>query len=523
MILNDENIVQGNIYLTPPADGLISDEDSGDENDGVFDNLSSNQLRAPVEVVTTSITGEVQRHGCEDGDSEGSSAAEDDRSSDEDENEASVQEPLPKKRSVSVKRTHQWKTADLPDGLDTQRKWPQVQPPRFLREHRTPTELFEMFFDDEVVQHILTCTVQYATRDHGKHGFDIDTDELKVFFAILLISGYVILPRRTMYWEKSSDSHNEAISAAMGRNRFDDIMRFLHLCDNSNLDSKDRFAKIRPLYTLLNERCLLFYPFDRDISIDETMVPYFGRHPGKQFIRSKPVRFGFKLWNMCTSGGYAIQFEPYAGGKEKSSDRVDFGLGGSVVLDLLSEMPKLLPYNVAFDNFFTSIELVEHLGRMGIAATGTIRLNRLRDCPLKKKNILKNANRGTSKCVLDTSSDVVVVAWQDNKTVLLASNAIGVKPTGSVERWCRKRGERITVSQPNIVRIYNNTMGGVDRADQNVSAYRVSMRTKKWWWPLFAQSMDLMMQNAWLLYRKTPSYQVISLTNFLCSLLLQYT
>jgi hypothetical protein len=200
-----------------------------------------------------------------------------------------------------------------------------------------------------------------------------------VFFAILLISGYDILPRRSMYWETSSDCHNEAIANAMSRNRFDDIMRFLHLCDNSNIDTKDRFAKIRPLYTLLNERCLMFFPFDHDISINETMVPYFGRHPGKQFIRSKPVRFGFKLWSMCTSGGYAIQFEPYAGSKEKSSDRVDFGLGGSVVLDLLSEMPQHLPYNVAFDNFFTSIELMEHLGHKGIAATGTIRLNRLRN------------------------------------------------------------------------------------------------------------------------------------------------
>ena len=50
-------------------------------------------------------------------------------------------------------------------------------------------------------------------------------------------------------------------------------------------------------------------------------------------------------------------------------------------------------------------------------------------------------------------------------------------------------------------------MGGVDRADQNVSAYRISMRTKKWWWPLFAHCVDTMMQNAWLLYRETPSYQ----------------
>ncbi|KAI5710074.1 hypothetical protein M8J75_005478 [Diaphorina citri] len=36
-------------------------------------------------------------------------------------------------------------------------------------------------------------------------------------------------------------------------------------------------------------------------------------------------------------------------------------------------------------------------------------------------------------------------------------------------------------------------MGGTDRLDQNVSRYRSNIRSKKWWWPLFA----------WLLHRKS--------------------
>jgi hypothetical protein len=32
------------------------------------------------------------------------------------------------------------------------------------------------------------------------------------------------------------------------------------------------------------------------------------------------------------------------------------------------------------------------------------------------------------------------------------------------------------------------------------------MRIKKWLWPLFVYTIDLAVQNAWLLYRKTPSY-----------------
>ena len=112
------------------------------------------------------------------------------------------------------------------------------------------------------------------------------------------------------------------------------------------------------------------------MSVDETVVPYFGRHPTKQFIRNKPVRFGYKLCSLATSGGYVIQFKPYGGGaKDKSQEQLDFGLAGSVILDLISELPQSLPYQITFDNFFTSVKLLDHLGARGLGAIGTIRQN----------------------------------------------------------------------------------------------------------------------------------------------------
>ena len=44
-------------------------------------------------------------------------------------------------------------------------------------------------------------------------------------------------------------------------------------------------------------------------------------------------------------------------------------------------------------------------------------------------------------------------------------------------------------------------MGGVDRLDQNMSYYRVGIRSKKWYFQLIAFAIDASMQNAWQLYR----------------------
>ena len=38
--------------------------------------------------------------------------------------------------------------------------------------------------------------------------------------------------------------------------------------------------------------------------------------------------------------------------------------------------------------------------------------------------------------------------------------------------------------------------GGVDRIDQNISAYMINLRTKKWWWPLVRFVADVAVNNA---------------------------
>lgn len=47
-----------------------------------------------------------------------------------------------------------------------------------------------------------------------------------------------------------------------------------------------------------------------------------------------------------------------------------------------------------------------------------------------------------------------------------------------------------TESQPNVVRCYNTAMVGVDQADQNVSLYRMSMRSSAYIIDNGAECMD---------------------------------
>lgn len=111
-----------------------------------------------------------------------------------------------------------------------------------------------------------------------------------------------------MFWEIKSDTHNESVSNSMRRNRFLEIQQYLHLSNNLQLPANDKFGKVRSYFDLLNKSFIKNFGLisSSHISIDETMVPYYGRHGTKQHIHGKPIRFGYKLWSAATRNGYLV-------------------------------------------------------------------------------------------------------------------------------------------------------------------------------------------------------------------------
>ena len=107
------------------------------------------------------------------------------------------------------------------------------------------------------------------------------------------------------------------------------------------------------------------YHPNRELSIDEAMIPFKGRSSMKQHIPLKPVKRGFKVWAMANSlNRYMYDFNVQGGDRET-------GLGEKVLQ--LAESIKGNHHHLYFDNYFSSISL---LLKDGTYACGTIRTNR---------------------------------------------------------------------------------------------------------------------------------------------------
>ena len=163
----------------------------------------------------------------------------------------------------------------------------------------------------------------------------------------------------------------------MSRNYFKKVKAYLHVCDNDKLSSDDKWAKLRPLFDVVNKNLIQFGVFAEHLSIDEQMVPSFKRHSCKMFTMGKPICFGYKNWVLCSGDGQPFKVNLYHGKAERNEGPRE----PSTVKNLLDVATDDQFHDVYFDNFFTSVALLEELKNKGIPATGTIHISRLSGLP----------------------------------------------------------------------------------------------------------------------------------------------
>ena len=88
----------------------------------------------------------------------------------------------------------------------------------------------------------------------------------------------------------------------MSKNRFDLLMKYFHVADNANLTEGDKYAKVRPLIIhhqikpTLNE----IIPAPKRPLCGWIHDSVLWERSLKQHIHGRPIRFGYKMWSLCT-------------------------------------------------------------------------------------------------------------------------------------------------------------------------------------------------------------------------------
>lgn len=334
---------------------------------------------------------------------------------------------------------------------------------------------------------------------------DVTVEEIKVFLGLVLLTGLVKKPKVEDYWSFNEAMDTPFFRRYMSRNRFQAILSNFHLVENRNAPKRGRpgfdpLYKVRPMVSMCEKNFKSsFYPA-REITIDEGGVPWRGRVSFKVYNPRKPNKFQMKFYEVCDSRtGYVYCFEIYTGkgsGNQDNVDTIDPTATSitQLVVRLLAKGNLLdVGHHLYMDNYYTSPELLEELHFRDTYACGTVRKGR-KGLPLA----VTNADLKKTGQVVFRRSDkgLLALRWRDKRVVYMLSTIHDA--TEQVVKVDHQGVERV---KPTAVQEYTQYMQGVDMNDQLLSYYACSRRTVKWWKKMFFHCLDMLVTNAYILYK----------------------
>ena len=158
------------------------------------------------------------------------------------------------------------------------------------------------------------------------------------------------------------------------------------------------------------------------------------------------------------------------------------------MLDIIDGLPFDLDGNLktivlSVNTSLNSFQLIDQCSLRNIPIIDTLRADRLKEVSISSyKKVLKK-NRGYFEVVhiSNQGKEKVVVDWEDNGAVIIASNVFSYEPIQKVAKWDQKEKKEVFVDMLYVVYEHDTSMGGTDRKDQNVNKYRIPMPTKILW------------------------------------------
>lgn len=227
------------------------------------------------------------------------------------------------------------------------------------------------------------------------------------------------------------------------------------------------------------------YTVGKNVTVDEQLIPFRGRFSFRQYIPSKPAKYGIKMWVLCDSESYYVHNAQVYVGRERNA-APERNQGQRVVLDLCEG---LSDRNVTCDNFFTTYQLAAELHKKRLSVLGTIRQNRV-ELPPILTNMRKKPVYST-EYVYEPNLQMIMVSYVPRKNRCVTLLSTFHRSLHFEDNEKRK---------PNLIMDYNKTKGGVDTVDQMVGTYRCKRKVNRWPMAFFGNMLDISALNAYVVF-----------------------
>lgn len=360
-----------------------------------------------------------------------------------------------------------------------------------------PVEIWRKFFDASVLNIIVKHTnAHIASFAQGKYSRETytkltDVIEIEALIGLLYLCGVKKWNRLCCEEIFATDgSSAEQFRLTMSMQRFLFLLRHIRFDDhNTRLERKanDKLAPIREVFQKVVSNYKDQFSPSQMTTVDEMLVGFRGKCVFRQYIPSKPAKYGVKIFSLSDAKMfYTINMEVYVGKQPQDSPFQVSNSPADVVCRLIEPISGTRR-NVTTDNWFTSVELCTRLlNEHKLTLLGTIRKNK-RQLPLQCVNGL---NRPIPSNIFAFRENCTLVSYvpKPKKNVLLISSMHDV---GEVDENSGK---------PLMILDYNHTKIGVDMVDQLSANYNVARNTRRWPQVIFYALLNTSGINAFVIY-----------------------
>ena len=332
---------------------------------------------------------------------------------------------------------------------------------------KNEVDAFTCFIDEDMLKQVVKHTnnrARWDLRAKGKNSDEwapVDLCKIRGIVGLLYLIGVYRSQHESLRSLWSSGPSGRAIfPASFGRNRFEQLVANLRFDSREDRNTDDKFAPFRRMWEQFVENCRKCYVVSAFVTVDKQLIPFRGCCSFKQYMPSKPDKYGMKLFLLCDClTGNTFNRKPYFG---RQGNQRNVGLASDGV-KILSSPLHFSEINITTDNSFTSSQLAADLLQKQITLLGTMRKNR-RELPYELATG-KRRSVGSSLFGFSERQTLVLHVPKKNKAVVLLSTMHNDKKvdeeTGLLE----------------MILDYNATKAAVDRVNKNVRMALCSTHT----------------------------------------------
>ncbi|CAG4960926.1 unnamed protein product [Colias eurytheme] len=341
------------------------------------------------------------------------------------------------------------------------------------RDKKSPIQCFSLFITDDMIADIVNYTNEkirlQSTNDPQKS--ETTLTEMKALFGLLFLSGLARSSRQNTIDLWATDGTGmDVFRDTLCRNRFVFLLKNLRFDSAATRSERimiDRLAPIRSIFEQFVKNSQDVYIPYENLTLDEELVAFRGRCGFRQYIPSKPAKYGIKIYALVDNKTYyTLNMEIYCGKQPESP----YAISNKPydVVDRLVQCVSQTSRNVTMDIFFTSYESTNHLLKdHKLTVVGTLRANKTCIPPVFK------TNRELYTTKFGFQKDITILSYvpKPRKIVYMMSSLHHDKEI-DVETGSQQK--------PAIITFYNQTKSGVDVVDKLSRTYDVSRNSKRW-------------------------------------------